>query len=139
MAREDLTKYDIRPEGFDNYIKYNGPHFNEKLLYFAISKMYKRKDGELKQIEPYSEEDVERILNKYLIRLENQDILLDHVYVANMAKADYAGSSIEDDKHLALYIKNVIDDVDAYDGKVFTHWYVDMTKKGIPIDWRKMI
>ena len=49
------------------------------------------------------------------------------------------GSSIEDELHLARYIKNVIDDPDGYDGMVFTHWYADMCKKGIPIDWEKMI
>ena len=43
MEKTDLTQYDIKPEGFINYIRYNGPHFNKKLLDFATSKMYKRK------------------------------------------------------------------------------------------------
>lgn len=139
MIKEDLTQYDIKPKGFKEYIKYNGPHFNENLLNFATSKMYKKKNDELIKIEPYTIEDVEKLLKNNNVKLEDEDILYDHVYVANMAKADFNGESISDEKHLALYIKNVIDDVDGYDGKVFTHWYVDMCKKGIPINWNKMI
>ena len=139
MIKEDLTQYDVKPKGFKKYIKYNCPHFNENLLNFATSKMYKKKDDKLIKIEPYTIEDVEKILKNNNVKLEDEDILYDHVYVANMAKADFNGESISDEKHLALYIKNVIDDVDGYDGKVFTHWYVDMCKKGIPINWNKMI
>lgn len=40
-----------------------------------------------------------------------------------------------DEHHLALYVKNVIDDVDGYDGLVFNRWYADMAYKGIAIDW----
>lgn len=32
---EDFTKYDIKPEGFLNYLRYYGPHFNKKLCDFA--------------------------------------------------------------------------------------------------------
>ena len=139
MEKTDLTKYDIVPEDFKCYMKYYGPHFNSKLLNFATSKMYKIKDEHPVKIEPYDEEFVNNLLKKYNINLKNEDILLDHVYIANQAKADLNGSSIEDEKHLALYIKNMVDDIDGYDGMIFTHWYVDMCKKGIPIDWCKMI
>jgi len=56
-----------------------------------------------------------------------------------MCKADFYGSSIIDEKHLALYIKDVIDDVDGYDGIVFNRWYADMCKQGIAIPWEDMI
>ena len=139
MDKTDLTQYDIVPEDYKNYLKYYGPHFNTKLLNFATSKMYKIKNGEKVKIEPYDEEFVNNLLKKYNIKLHSEDILLDHVYVANQAKADLNGSSIEDEKHLALYIKDMIDDPDGYDGMAFTHWYINMCKKGIPIEWYKMI
>ena len=139
MEKVDLTTYDIKPVGLINYLKYNGPHFNEKLLNFAVSKMYKQRNDEINKIEPYTEEDVHKLLNKYNIKLKSEDILLDPVYAANLAKADLTGSSIEDDRHLALYIKDVIDDVDGYDGMLFTHWYIDICIKGIPINWDKML
>ena len=52
-----------------------------------------------------------------------------------MCKADYFGSSITDEKHLCLYVKDVIDDVDGYDGIVFNRWYADMCRKGVQVDW----
>lgn len=38
-------------------------------------------------------------------------------------------------KHLCLYVKDVIDDVDGYDGIVFNRWYADMCRKGVQVDW----
>lgn len=36
---------------------------------------------------------------------------------------------------LCLYVKDVIDDVDGYDGIVFNRWHADMCRKGIQVDW----
>ena len=56
-----------------------------------------------------------------------------------MAKSDFYGTSIEDDKHLALYVKDVIDDLDGYDGIVFNRWYADTVCQGIPIEWEDFV
>ncbi|MCI7207070.1 MAG: hypothetical protein MSA15_13905 [Clostridium sp.] len=56
-----------------------------------------------------------------------------------MCKADFYNSSIVDENHFVHYIKDVIDDEDAYDGIVFNRFYADMCKKGIPIDWAEML
>lgn len=56
-----------------------------------------------------------------------------------MCKADFLGSSIDDERYLCLYVKDVIDDSDGYDGLVFNHWYADMCRQGIPIDWHEFI
>lgn len=138
MERTDLTQYDIKPEYMVNYLRYYGPHFNEKLIEFAVSKMYKREEGAKVKLVPYTKRQVDEILKAYKIELKN-DQLYDSVFVANMAKADYWGSSITDEMHLAKYIRDVIDDVDGYDGIVFNRWYADMCKKGIVIDWKEMI
>lgn len=74
----------------------------------------------------------------YGITLYN-DQLYDSAYVACMCKADFLGSSITDEKHMALYIKDVIDDEDAYDGIVFNRWYADMCYTGVAIDWEDML
>ena len=42
-----------------------------------------------------------------------------------MGNNDFMGSSIIDEKHLSLYVKDVIDDKDGYDGIVFNRWYAD--------------
>ena len=134
MEKTDLTQFDRKPEGMINYLQYNGPHFNEKLCAFAVNKMTKNVNGKPTPIVPYTKKEVEEMLNNYGIRLEN-NVLRDHVYVANMAKADFFGHSIEDTLHLARYIKDVIDDEDGYDGLVFNRWLADMARKGEPIDW----
>jgi hypothetical protein len=138
MNRTDLTQYDIKPEGMVNYLRYNGPHFNKKLLDFATSKMYKKIGNVKTKVQPYTKEQVEQILNANGIQLDNNQ-LYDHVYVACMCKADFLGSSVPDEVHLAKYVKDVIDDDDAYDGIVFNRWYADMCRMGCVIDWEEMI
>ncbi len=136
MDRTDLTQYDIKPEGMVNYLRYNGPHFNKKLMEFAAKHM--EKSANVKII-PYTKQEIEQKLTNTGTTLKMNQ-LYDHVFVANMCKADYLGSSVpSDDIHLCLYIKNVIDDPDGYDGLPFNRWYADMCRKGIVIDWEEMI
>lgn len=140
MIRESLDRYDILPEDMMLYLRHNGKHFNRKLCEFAVSKMY-RKDkntDEKTSIKFITKEKLNQVLEAQNVILERNQ-LYDAVYVANMCKADFLGSSIEDDKHFALYIKDVIDDPDAYDGLVFNRWYADMCQKGIAIDWEEML
>lgn len=139
MTRDDMTMYDVRPKYMDLYLSYHGPHFNENLLDFAVSLMQVKGESKKKKLVPYSIEEVDELLKKHEIKLSNRHCLYDYVYVANMCKADFLNESVPDEKHLAMYIKNVIDDVDGYDGIVFNRWYADVCKKGIPINWKKMI
>jgi hypothetical protein len=69
----------------------------------------------------------------------NNNQLWDYVYVANMGKADFLGSSLTNELQLATFIKDYIDDEDAYDGMPFSRFYIDTVKKGIPIDWEGML
>lgn len=85
-----------------------------------------------------TKEDTDMLLTAQGVKLEHA-IGLDYVYVANMAKADYWKSSIEDDKHLALFIKDTIDDTDAADGQVMRRWYADMVARGYPIEWGELL
>lgn len=140
MIRESLDQYDVLPPAMVNYLRHYGRHFNKKLCEFATKKMRisKEDDEDEKEFKPISKEKVDTILSNYNIKLKHNQ-LHDYIYVANMCKADFYGSSIEDDKHFALYIKDVIDDVDGYDGLVFNRWYADMCRKGIAIDWEEML
>ena len=131
MARTPLNIYDDRPSSMKRYLKYYGQHFNKKLCQFAISKM---DHGKM----PIPKEQVDNILNNSNIGLENNE-LYDYVYVYNMGNNDFMGSSITDEKHLALYVKDVIDDKDGYDGIVFNRWYADTVAQGIPIEWDEML
>lgn len=59
--------------------------------------------------------------------------------VANMGKADLLKSSITDEQHLALYVKDVVDDVDAGDGEIMREWDAKMTSRGIAVDWEEIL
>ena len=131
MTRKSLDYYDDRPAGMKRYLKYYGQHFNKKLCDFAVSKMNHGKS-------PVAKKNIDEMLEKYNIVLKNNE-LYDYVYVYNMGYNDFVGSSIEDEKHLLLYVKDVIDDKDGYDGIVFNRWYADTVTLGIPIEWDDMV
>lgn len=138
MRRVNFTQFDEIPEAMTAYMRHYGPHFNRKLSEFAVSMMTKESNGKDTKITPYNKEQVKTILEGQGISLHN-DQLYDSVYVANMCKADFLGSSITDERHLAKYIKDVIDDPDGYDGIVFNRWYADMCYTGVAIDWEEML
>lgn len=138
MNRVNLTQFEEYPEAMLLYMRNYGPHFNRKLFEFAVSFMYMKIDGNKVKLNPYTKNEVDNMLKLQGIQLENNQ-LYDATYVANMCKADFLGSSIKDEHHLALYIKDVIDDIDANDGIVFNRWYADMSYSGIAIDWEAML
>ena len=83
-------------------------------------------------------EKVEQTLHKYGIVLDNA-IAYDHVYVLNMALADFYGSSITDERALALFVKDYVDDEDQPDGFVFNRFYADCALSGTPIPWEDVL
>lgn len=140
MKRESLDNYEALPEDMIDYLSNYGRHFNHKLVDFAVNQMKRKSSstGGLKRITPLKEDEVNNLLKSYNIVLEH-NTLYDYVFVANMCKADFFKSSIPDEYHMALYIKDVIDDEDMEDGETFNRWYASMRRKGIPIDWHKML
>lgn len=138
MMRVNFTQFDEMPDAMIAYMRHYGPHFNRNLLEFAVSLMTKKSDGKEVRITPYTKDQIKNILNSHGIVLKN-DQLYDSVYVANMCKADFLGSSVIDERHLAMYIQDVIDDPDGYDGIVFNRWYADMCYTGVAIDWEEML
>lgn len=138
MKRTNLTQFEEYPEEMLIYMRNYGPHFNRKLYEFATSQMTQLVDGKERRIKPYSREEVNQILSNYGVEVKNAQ-LYDAAYVASMCRADFLGSSIIDEHHVALYIKDVIDDVDAPDGLVFNRWYADMSYCGIAINWEDML
>lgn len=52
---------------------------------------------------------------------------------------DFNGSSIQNEQQLCLYIKDVIEDEDSYEGMIFTRFYADCIGKGTPIYWEDFI
>jgi hypothetical protein len=120
----------------EDYLEFNGWHFNKKMCQWASSRMYKGKADAKQYIQPYTLETLEGLIKKYNLVFENS---YDAVYIANMAKADFLSSSIPDEAHLMLYVKDVITDPDAYDGMPFTRFYADCIGAGISIPWEDLL
>lgn len=116
------------------YLATYGWHFSKKMCEWAVGNMKVEKNGKPEKLEAMKRDDVEEMLKKLGIKLE-KDKGYDAVYAANMAKADYFKSSIPDEAHLAMFVKDYIDDVDAYPGMPFTRFYADCIGKGVPIIW----
>ena len=124
--KEDFTEYDIKPEAFLNYLRYYGPHFNKKLCEFACRNLLKK---------DCTKEKLDQLLQSHGIELKNSK-LYDYVYIANWCKSIFYSSSISDEKHFVLFLKDVFD---KEGDLIFNRWYADMAKQGIPIDWEEMI
>lgn len=135
MDRMRLDIYEKMPEGMRAYLESNGWHFSKKMCEYAVSKM---KDRNGNKVDMYPKEKVDQILKTYGITLK-RDIMYDATYVCNMARADFWQSSIPTEQMLALYIKDYINDEDAYDGMPFTRYYADCIGSGTPLDWEELI
>lgn len=138
--RLPLDIYDDMPKDMRKYLQNNGWHFSKKACAWAVSLMKKENPTTKKKekIEPYTKEQVDEMLKKYNITLEN-NVGYDYVFVANMGKADYLKSSIPDEQHLALYVKDVIDDVDAGDGVTMRRWFATMVANGEIVEWDEFL
>lgn len=140
LTEGDAAKQEhVEDNGMEAYVKAHGKHFTQKLLNYATSLMRKKDaaTGKERQIIPYSQLEVDDLLERNGVTLSSKQEL-DYVYVANMAKADYWKSSIEDEKHLALFIKDTVDDIDAPECAVFCRWAATACKEN-DIPWDELI
>lgn len=135
MEDDVMTVLDLVPEGYREYKRRNGCHFNKVLCEFAVSRM-EGEDG--KPIKAMTKQEVERMLEEAKVEVKNKKGF-DHVFVANMGLADYLGDSVSDMEHLAKYVRNVIDDPDGYEGIAFCRWVADCVGKRVEVPWEECI
>lgn len=120
---------------FEEYIDQYGPHFSKRLYEWAVSMIRDRNGG---KVAPMTKEQVDEFLKARGVTLKGgkgHDV----AYVYQMARADYYGSSITDDTHLAMFVRDYIDDPDGSPAKAFDHFVVDCKSKGEPVFWDDMI
>jgi len=132
---ERLDLYETKPEGMEAYLGHYGWHFSKAMCDWAVSMM---RDRNGRKIPVKTKEQVEALLKSFGVILD-KDRGYDAVYVTHMGIADYLGSSLPDEAHLAKYVKDVIDDKDGYDGLPFTRFYADCIGSGTPIIWADMM
>lgn len=128
------------PEDMERYLSFYGFHFNKKLYQFAVDMMMKEDKATMKMVKitPPTMDEVKAILDRYKIEIE-QNQIYDALYLSAMVNADFWGSSIEDEQHMALYIKDILNDPDGYDGIVFCRFLSDCGAKGVSIFWDLML
>ncbi len=130
-----LDYYDEIPDNMRAYLSEHGWHFSKKMCYWAISKMRDRQD---RKLSPKSKEQVDALLKAHGIDIKN-DNGYDAVFVYHMCVSDYLGSSVIDEACAARYVKDVLDDVDGYNGIAFTRFLADCSGKGVSIEWEDYI
>ena len=134
-----LDAREVFPSGMEEYLSQYGWHFSKKMCEWAVSRMYKRNSLDKKiTIQSWNKDSVDKLLNKYGVTIENK-IGYDYVFAANMCIADYYGSSIIDEQHVALFIKDYVDDPDGYEELPFTRFYADCIGSVVPINWEDML
>lgn len=94
--------------------------------------MWKETNGKKEATKLIPKENIQQLMKTYNITIEN-DIGYDIVYVYHMAKTDFLGSSLLDERMVLKYVKDYVDDPDGYDGLPMTRFYADCIGSGTPI------
>lgn len=119
----------------EEYIEAYGYHFSKKLYEWAVSMM---KDRNGNRLQPKTKDEVDAFLKMHGVSVKSNKGH-DAAYVLHMAKADYMGSSIADDAHLALFVADYLNDPDGTDSKALDHFVADCRAKDEKIYWDEMI
>lgn len=122
--KRSLDIYDDIPKAMRNYLSHYGFHFSRKAYEYATENF----------ASPYKEEEVDNMMLNYNITLKN-DTLYDKVFVASWAKEHLLGRSLTDEQHLAMFVRDVIDDADGSGEEPFRRWISDCVGRGEPIEW----
>ena len=134
---EGFNTYDpwLDQDGYTDYIKEFGHHFNRKLAIWAISRM-ENDDGSDYHMMP---EAVKSMWNKHGLTLPSWATWGDATYAYNMAYADYHPDPLETTEMVLKQSYKDIHDKDGYDGKVFNRWLSDVVYKRILVPWKEML
>ena len=130
-----LDHYEDIPREMRAYLSTYGWHFNKALCEDAVGKMNGR-DG--KPVQMMSKEELGEVLKQYNIKLKN-DVGYDAVYVFCMAMSDYYGSSLTDKQHVALFVKDYLDDPDGTPTRALGEYVGRCIGAGTPIMWEDML
>ena len=135
-----MYEYDLMPAAQKVYLARYGWHFSKHAYMIAAKQMRKlnKSTGKEEKVPIYTKEEVDALLQKHNITIENKGGY-DYVFAAQMCRADYLGSSVPDEAHLAMYVHDVCDDVDAAPGTTMRRWVATMVANGDPVDWEELL
>ena len=108
-------------------MSYYGRHISKPLYEYAVSMMVSRDGGKVKTMEKANGVTVKN------------DKAYDLPYVWAMGTADYMGSSITDEAHLAKFVKDYCDDPDGSPTRAFDELYAKTLALDIPLIWEDLM
>ena len=117
------------------YLSYYGRHISKPLYEWAVSQMEK-KDGS--RIKPQDKESVKERMKTFGVVVKN-DKAYDIPYVWAMGSADYLGSSIPDEIHLAKFVADYLDDPDGSKTRAFDELYAKTLAIDMPLVWEELL
>lgn len=132
---ERFDDFDSIPRGMREYLSYNGRHFSKPLYEWAVRMMTTR-SGE--KVRPVEKSVFDEKMRSGALTLKN-DKGYDGPYVWCMASSDYLGSSISDEAHLSMYVRDYLDDPDGSPTRAFDEFYAKTLALGIPIPWEDVL
>lgn len=125
----------MMPRGMREYLSYHGRHFSKPLYEWAVGMMETRQGGKVNSV---SKETFDEKMKALGVKVKN-DMGYDLPYVWAMGTADYLGSSIVDEPHLAKFVSDYADDPDGSKTRAFDEFYAKTLALGIPIVWEDVI
>lgn len=117
------------------YLSYYGRHFSKPLYEMAVEMMETRDGGKIKPMEKQAVLDKLTIYNSTVENDKGYDV----PYVWAMGSADYLGSSIPDEQHLAKFVRDYQDDPDGSGTRAFDEFYAKTLALDIPIVWEDVM
>lgn len=132
---ERIDDYELIPRDMKEYLSYHGRHFSKPMLEWAVSMMEGRDGGKIK---PLERDALKEKLRASGVTIKN-DKGYDLPYIYAMGMADYLGSSIPDEAHLAKFVQDYADDRDGSPTRAFDEFYAKTMALGIPIPWFDVI
>lgn len=122
-----------------NYMDMYQGQFSYKLAKKAIEMMEVKDEatGTMKPAVPHSIEEVEAVLKENNVKIPEEQIYTAW-YLFNMVFADYR-KSLEDNKHIAIYIEETLCDPDGDPSDVLCCFVAKMQNAGIAIHWERYL
>lgn len=134
-----LDYMDEMPRSMRRYLSNFGWHFNKPAFEFAASLMWKEDaTGKRQKVDPVKKEDIDKLLQTNNLTIENKGNW-DYMYWAQQAKADLMPGAIDDDAHLAKYVKMMTDDKDVSPETTFRKWYITMVGNGVGVPFDEFL
>lgn len=122
-------------EGYGQYVEKHGKHFTDELAEKA-SKLMENRNG---LYHSWGVDEVKIAFERMGLEKPDGYTWGDATYAANMAYADFYGSSLKTEQDCVKYAYDLMSDIDGYDGMILNRYIADLMGNEIKMDWSKYI